>query len=70
MGVSQAPPWRHSTRDAEQAVPAHLGREVGTAVGPTGDGMTLGRLGPRHIDCRDPRLGTYTRPPRSTSGTS
>ena len=36
---------RHDTRDAELAVPAHLGREAGTAVALTGDGMGLGCLG-------------------------
>ena len=38
-------PWSPETRDAERAVPACLGRDVGTAVGPTEDGMRLGRLG-------------------------
>ena len=37
--------WSPETRDAERAVPACLGRDVGTAVGPTEDGMRLGRLG-------------------------
>ena len=38
-------PWRHDSRDVEPAVPALLGREAGTAVGHTGDGMGLGCLG-------------------------
>ena len=38
-------PWNPETRDAEQAVPAHLGREARTAVGPAGSGMWQGLLG-------------------------
>ena len=37
--------WSPKTRNAEQAVPALLGREVGTAVELTGDGMGKGHLG-------------------------
>ena len=37
--------WSPETRDVERAVPAHLGREAGTAVALTGDGMGLGCLG-------------------------
>ena len=39
MGVRQGWPWSPETRDVEWAVPAHLGKEEGTTVGPTGDGM-------------------------------
>ena len=44
-GSVMAWPWRHDSRDVEPAVPARLGREAGTAVGHTGDGMGLGCLG-------------------------
>ena len=37
--------WGCETRDVEWAVPAHLGREAGTTVGPTAEGMGQGRLG-------------------------
>ena len=39
MGVRQGWPWSPETRDAEWAVPSRLGREEGTTVGPTGDGV-------------------------------
>ena len=42
-GTEVARPWRHDTRDAELAVPAHLGG--GPVVELTGDGMGLGCLG-------------------------
>ena len=60
MGVSRSPPWRHATRDAEWAVPARLGREVGTAVGSTGDGMALGCLGVRAHRLQGPQAGDLT----------
>ena len=37
--------WSPKTRNAEQAVLAHLGMEVGTAVELTGDGIGKGHLG-------------------------
>ena len=40
-----ARPWRHDTGMQSILVLAHLGREAGTAVGLTGDGMGLGCLG-------------------------
>ena len=42
-GGGVAWPWKHDTRDAELAVPAHLGG--GPVVELTGDGMGLGCLG-------------------------
>ena len=62
-------PWSPETRDAERPVPACLGREAGTAVGPTGDGMGRGRLGSKHTDCRDSRLWACPGPLRSTGET-
>ena len=44
-GSGVAWPWRHDSRDAEWAVPARLEREVGTIVGPTGEGLGQGHLG-------------------------
>ena len=63
-GSGVAWPWRHDTRDAEPAVPACLGREAGTAVGLTGDGMGLGCLGLQahrlQGPCRSTRGTRYT----------
>ena len=57
MGVSRAPPWRHSITDAEQAVPAWGGKQE-LLLGPLGMAWRWAAWGSRHTDCRDSRLGT------------
>lgn len=50
----------------DQALPAHLGREAGTTVGPTAEGMGRAAWGSRHTECRDSRLWACPRLLRST----
>lgn len=47
--ICRAPPWTHEARDSERAMPAHLGREAGTAVGLIGDVMGMS-WGSGHTD--------------------
>ena len=56
--------WSPKTRNAEQAVLAHLGMEVGTAVELTGDGIGKGHLGLQAHRLQGLQAGN--RPPRST----
>ena len=55
--------WSPKTRNAEQAVLAHLGMEVGTAVELTGDGMGKGHLGLRAHRLQRPQAGNLQQPP-------
>ena len=65
--ICRAPPWTHEARDSEQAMPAHLVREEGTAVGLIGDVMGMS-WGSGHTDHRDSRLWASYSPPEAWEG--
>ena len=61
--------WSPETREVEGAVPATRGGKQGLLLDSLGMAWGWAAWGSRHTDCRDSRLGTYTRRPRTTSGT-
>lgn len=56
MGVGATRLRSPETRDAERAVPAHLGRKRGLLLHSLGMAWGWTAWGSRHTDCRDSRL--------------
>ena len=61
--------WSPETREVEGAMPATRGGKQGLLLDSLGMAWGWVAWGSTHTDCRDSRLGTYTRRPRTTSGT-